>query len=50
MITTIVGGIVVPIDKLGLLAPYIGLASTILAATVASTVYVKRIKRRKEKQ
>jgi len=45
-----VGGIVTPIHKLGLLAPYIGLASTILVATVATTVYVKRIKRRKEKQ
>lgn len=45
-----VGGVVVPVDKLSLLAPYIGLASTILAATVASTVYVKRVKRRKEKQ
>ena len=45
-----VGGIVVPVDKFGLLAPYIGLASKILAAAVAPTVYVKRVKRRKEKQ
>jgi hypothetical protein len=45
-----VGGIVVPIDKFGLLAPYVGLASTILVATVATTVYVKRVKRGKEKQ
>lgn len=45
-----VGGFAIPVDKFGLLAPYIGLASTILAATVASTVYVKRVKRRKEKQ
>ena len=45
-----VGGVVVPVDKFGLLAPYIGLASTILAATVATTVYVKHVKRRKEKQ
>jgi hypothetical protein len=45
-----VGGIVVPVDKLGLLAPYIGLVSTILFGTVASTVCVKRVKRRKEKQ
>jgi hypothetical protein len=45
-----VGGIVVPVDKFGLLAPHIAYASTILAATVASTVYVKRVKRRKEKQ
>lgn len=45
-----VGGIAVPIDKLGLLAPYIGLASTILVATVATAIYVKRVKHRKEKQ
>jgi hypothetical protein len=47
---TRVGGVVVSVDKLGLLAPYIGLASTILVATVATAVYVKRVKRRKEKQ
>ncbi len=45
-----VGGIVIPIDKFGLLAPYIGLASTILVATVATVIYVKRVKGRKEKQ
>jgi len=45
-----VGGIVVPVDKFGLLAPYIGLASTILVATVATAIYTKRVKRRKEKQ
>jgi len=45
-----VGGIAVPIDKLGLLVPYIGLASTVIVATVASAIYVKCVKRRKEKQ
>jgi hypothetical protein len=45
-----VGGIVVPVNKFGLLAPYIGLASTILVATAATAIYVKRVKRRKEKQ
>jgi hypothetical protein len=50
-----VGGVsfpinVVPIDKFGLLAPYFGLASTIVVATVATAIYVKRVKRRKEKQ
>jgi len=45
-----VGGIIVPVDKFGLLAPYIGLSSTILVATVATAVYVKHVKRRKEKQ
>jgi len=45
-----VGGIVVPVDKFGLLASYIGLASTILVGAVATAVYVKRVRRRKEKQ
>lgn len=45
----IVGGIKVPVDKLGLLAPYIGLASTILVATAATAVYAKRVKRKEEK-
>lgn len=44
-----VGGFVVPVDKLGLLAPYFGLASTILVATVATSIYAKHVKRRKEK-
>ena len=44
-----VGGVWVPIDKFGLLAPYIGLASTIVVATAATVVYVKRVKGRKEK-
>jgi len=45
-----VGGIVIPVDKVALLAPYIGLTSTIIAATVATSIYVKRAKHRKEKQ
>jgi len=45
-----VGGVVVPIDKSSLLSPYIGLSSTTLVAAVAIAVYVKRVKRRKEKQ
>jgi plastocyanin len=45
-----VGGLMVPVDKFGLVAPYIGLASTILVATVATAIYVKRVKRREEKQ
>ena len=45
-----VGGIVASVDKFALISPYIGFASTVLAATVASTVYVKRVKRRREKQ
>lgn len=42
-----VGGIWIPVDKLGLLTPYIGVALTILVATA---IYVKRVTRRKEKQ
>ena len=45
-----VGGVSIPIDKLGLLAPYIGLASTIIVVTAATAIYAKRVKRRKEKQ
>jgi hypothetical protein len=45
-----VGGIAIPIDKLVLLAPYIGLASTITVGAAASAFYVKRVKHRKEKQ
>jgi hypothetical protein len=45
-----VGGVVLPVDKSGLLAPYMGLASTIVVATVATAVYVKHVNRRKEKR
>lgn len=45
-----VGGIVGPVDKFGLLAPYLGLASAVLLATVATAVYAKRAKRRRAKQ
>lgn len=48
--STGVGGVIVQIDKLGLLAPYIGLASTILAATIVTTICIKRVKHRKEKK
>jgi len=42
-----VGGIWVPVDEFGLLAPYIGVASTIVATAAATAIYVKR---RKKKQ
>ncbi|MCJ7561096.1 hypothetical protein MUO79_10850 [Candidatus Bathyarchaeota archaeon] len=45
-----VGGISIPVDKFGLLAPYIGLASTAMIGAVATVVYVRRAKRREEKQ
>ena len=44
-----VGGVWVPVDKFGLLAPYVGVASTIVVATAATAIYVKRIKRRETK-
>jgi len=43
-----VGGIVAPVDKLGLLAPYIGLASTIIAGTIATAIYVKSVRHQKK--
>jgi plastocyanin len=43
-----VGGVVVPVDKLALLTPLIGLASLIFAATTVTAVYVWRAKHREE--
>ena len=43
------GGVWVPVDKFGLLTPYIGLASTVVVATAATAICIKRVKRRKEK-
>lgn len=48
--TTPVGGTAFPVDKLDLLAPYIAVTSTIIVAKIATAIYVKRVKRRKEKQ
>ena len=45
-----VGGVWVPIDKFGLLAPYVGLASTVVVAIAATAIHVKLVKRRKEKR
>lgn len=45
-----VGGIGNPVDKLAILAPYIGLASTLLVAAIGTTVFVKRSKRREKRQ
>jgi PKD repeat protein len=47
-----VGGISfsISVDKFGSLTPYIGLTSTILLVAVATSICVKRAKRRKEKQ
>jgi hypothetical protein len=46
----VVGGFELPVDKLGLLVPYIGLASIVTVATVATVITCKRAKRRKEKK
>jgi hypothetical protein len=43
-----VGGVVVPIHKLALLAPFIGLAFLIVAATTVTAVYVRHARHRKE--
>lgn len=43
------GGVNVPVDKLALSAPYVGVASAILVATVAAASYIERVKHRKEK-
>jgi hypothetical protein len=45
-----IGGIIAPTNEFVLLAPYIGLASTIMIGAVATSAYVKRVKRRKQKQ
>jgi hypothetical protein len=44
-----VGGVMVPIDKVDLLAPFLGVTSTILGVTIAAATLAKRVKRRKEK-
>jgi len=44
-----VGGIWIPVDKLSLLAPHICLVSTIVFATLATVIYFRRVKRRREK-
>lgn len=43
------GGIWVPVNKLGLVAPYVCVTSTILVATIATAIYVKHVKRRETK-
>jgi plastocyanin len=45
-----VGGLLVPVDKFGLLAPYMGLASILIVAAIVTVIYVKHVNRRKEKQ
>ena len=47
---TAVGGVIISVDRFSLLVPYFGVASTIIVTTVATVIYVKRVKHRKEKQ
>jgi hypothetical protein len=49
-LSSTVGGVQVPIDKLSLLAPSIGIATAALTAVAATAIYAKRFKRKKEKQ
>lgn len=44
------GGISVPVDRLALLAPYISATSIILISAVASAVYIKHIRCKKENE
>jgi hypothetical protein len=41
-LSSAVGGAQIPVDKLGLLAPGIGIATTVLTAAATTSVYVKR--------
>jgi hypothetical protein len=41
-LSSAVGGVQIPVDKLSLLTPSIGIATTALAAAAATSVYVKR--------
>jgi len=43
-----VGGVVIAIDKFGLLTPYIGFSAITLIAGVATITYFRRVKHRKE--
>jgi len=50
VVSTVVAGVVVPIDQIAVLAPFIGPASLIIAAIGIAVVYVKRSKRRNGKE
>jgi hypothetical protein len=43
-----VGGIALPIDKVALLAPYIGFALVLVFATTLGTLYLRRVKSKRE--
>jgi plastocyanin len=45
--TGTVGGVLVPVDRLALLTPLVGLASLVVAATTVTAIYARRAKHRK---
>ncbi|OLB67911.1 hypothetical protein AUI06_12400 [archaeon 13_2_20CM_2_52_21] len=45
-VSTVVGGAAIPVNKIALLAPFLGLTS-VVAAMVTTAVYLKRIRSRK---
>lgn len=47
-VSAAVGGAEIPVDKIGMLAPYISLASTILVAVAATTIYIKHVRGKKK--
>ena len=44
-----IGGVVVPVDKLALLIPYLGLASVVGVAMTVIAVYVRRSRQREKR-
>lgn len=44
------GGIGVPVDKISLMTPYIGLTSTVLIVTVVMALTIRHIKRKNDKK
>jgi hypothetical protein len=45
-----VGGTWVPVDKIALLAPYVGISMALIALVLITVVYIKRVRHEKEKQ
>jgi hypothetical protein len=49
-VTVSVGGVVVPVDKLALLAPYLSLATAIAMVTAGAIILLKRFRPRKSEE
>jgi hypothetical protein len=45
-----VGGSWSPVDKIALLAPYVGMSTALIALVLITVVYIKRVRHEKEKQ